>query len=216
MLRDVSVHNTKLVIDFLNSHEELFTREAARYATEKMNPRDKSQVKLFDKAVQRRGRSANRKETEQDAKEATEESSLVESEDSLYKGECEAYKDALNVLRWNCGYPLPEDVLSGNVRYGLSEKIEKNIENEILESIEIAIKYKGYIDKALRQVEKMKKMEEKQIPLDINYEDVLNLSLEAKQKLSEIRPLTIAQASRISGINPADISVLLIHLKQNY
>ena len=82
MLRDVSVHNTKLVIDFLNSHEELFTREAARYATEKMNPRDKSQVKLFDKAVQRRGRSANRKETEQDAKEATEESSLVESEES--------------------------------------------------------------------------------------------------------------------------------------
>lgn len=82
MLRDVSVHNTKLVIDFLNSHEELFTREAARYATEKMNPRDKSQVKLFDKAVQRRGRAANRKETEQDAKEATEESSLVESEES--------------------------------------------------------------------------------------------------------------------------------------
>ena len=58
--------------------------------------------------------------------------------------------------------------------------------------------------------------EEKQIPQDIDYEDVLNLSLEAKQKLSEIRPVTIAQASRISGINPADISVLLIYLKQHY
>lgn len=66
----------------------------------------------------------------------------------------------------------------------------------------ILIKYKGYIDKTLRQVEKQRKMEEKQIPQDIDYEDVLNLSLEAKQKLSQIRPVTIAQASRISGINP--------------
>ncbi len=78
--------------------------------------------------------------------------------------------------------------------------------------VTILIKYKGYIDKALRQVDKQKKMEEKQIPVDINYDAVLNLSLEAKQKLSQIRPLTIAQASRISGINPADISVLLIYL----
>ena len=82
--------------------------------------------------------------------------------------------------------------------------------------VTILIKYKGYIDKALRQVDKQKKMEEKQIPVDINYDAVLNLSLEAKQKLSQIRPLTIAQASRISGINPADISVLLIYLKQHY
>ena len=82
--------------------------------------------------------------------------------------------------------------------------------------VTILIKYKGYIDKTLRQVEKQRKMEEKQIPQDIDYEDVLNLSLEAKQKLSEIRPVTIAQASRISGINPADISVLLIYLKQHY
>lgn len=82
--------------------------------------------------------------------------------------------------------------------------------------VTILIKYKGYIDKALRQVEKVKKMEEKQIPMNLDYEDVLNLSLEAKQKLSQIKPLTIAQASRISGINPADISVLLIHLKQHY
>lgn len=82
--------------------------------------------------------------------------------------------------------------------------------------VTILIKYKGYIDKALRQVDKQKKMEEKQIPVDINYDAVLNLSLEAKQKLSQIRHLTIAQASRISGINPADIYVLLIYLKQHY
>lgn len=80
--------------------------------------------------------------------------------------------------------------------------------------VTILIKYQGYIDKALRQVEKVKKMEEKQIPSNINYDDVLNLALEAKQKLKEVRPLTIGQASRISGINPADISVLLIHLKR--
>ena len=68
----------------------------------------------------------------------------------------------------------------------------------------------------MRQAAKQKKMEEKRIPDDINYEDVSNLALEAKQKLSMIRPLTIGQASRISGINPADISVLLIYLKQKY
>lgn len=101
------------------------------------------------------------------------------------------------------------------------QKIKPFIEEATLsleeeKRVTILIKYKGYIDKALRQVEKQKKMEEKQIPMDLDYEDVLNLSLEAKQKLSQIRPLTIAQASRISGINPADISVLLIHLKQHY
>lgn len=94
------------------------------------------------------------------------------------------------------------------------EEARLSLEEE--KRVTILIKYKGYIDKALRQVEKQKKMEEKQIPVDLDYEDVLNLSLEAKQKLSQIRPLTIAQASRISGINPADISVLLIHLKQHY
>lgn len=82
--------------------------------------------------------------------------------------------------------------------------------------ITILIKYKGYIDKAMRQAEKQKKMEEKKIPEDVDYNEISNLALEAKQKLSAIRPLTIGQASRISGINPADISVLLIYLKQKY
>ena len=82
--------------------------------------------------------------------------------------------------------------------------------------ITILIKYAGYIEKAKRQAVKQIKMEEKQIPDDIDYEDIKNLALEAKQKLSQIRPLTIGQASRISGINPADISVLLIYLKQKY
>lgn len=94
------------------------------------------------------------------------------------------------------------------------ENVHLTLEEE--KRVTILIKYKGYIDKTLRQVEKQQKMEEKHIPIDICYDDVLNLSLEAKQKLSQIRPVTIAQASRISGINPADISVLLIYLKQHY
>ena len=93
---------------------------------------------------------------------------------------------------------------------------DQGLTREERKRVTILVKYKGYIDKTLRQVEKQIKMEEKQIPKDINYEDVLNLSLEAKQKLSSIRPMTIGQASRISGINPADISVLLIYLKQKY
>lgn len=91
-----------------------------------------------------------------------------------------------------------------------------NLNEEQRKRVTILIKYKGYIDKAMRQAAKQKKMEEKRIPNDIDYEDVNNLALEAKQKLSMIRPLTIGQASRISGINPADISVLLIYLKQKY
>ncbi len=87
---------------------------------------------------------------------------------------------------------------------------------EEMNEITILIKYAGYIEKANRQVEKQKKMEIKEIPEDIDYDDIKNLSLEAKQKLNKIRPFTIGQASRISGINPADISVLLIYLKQNY
>lgn len=90
------------------------------------------------------------------------------------------------------------------------------LSEEQIKRVTILIKYKGYIDKAMRQAAKQKKMEEKIIPNDIDYEDVKNLALEAKQKLSMIRPLTIGQASRISGINPADISVLLIYLKQKY
>ena len=91
-----------------------------------------------------------------------------------------------------------------------------DLTEEEMRRVTILIKYKGYIEKTLRQVEKVKNMEEKQIPADFDYDDVLNLSLEARQKLKKVRPVTIGQATRISGINPADISVLLIHLKTQY
>lgn len=86
---------------------------------------------------------------------------------------------------------------------------------EIIEQINIDIKYEGYIVRQKQQVEQFKKMEKKLIPEDINYDDVSNLRKEARQKLAAIRPASIGQASRISGVSPADISVLLIYITAN-
>ena len=88
--------------------------------------------------------------------------------------------------------------------------------NEVKEQVEINAKYDGYIKKAYKEVEKLSRLEEKQIPEDIDYQKVANLASEARQKLEKIRPKTIAQASRISGVNPVDISVLTIYLKKEY
>ena len=105
----------------------------------------------------------------------------------------------------------PEIKLSKVLKY-LNVKFNK----ESIEQVEINIKYKGYIDKTNKEVEKMLNLEDKKIPNDIDYEKVKNIATEAKQKLSLVRPLTIGQASRISGVNPADISMLLIYLKKEY
>lgn len=94
--------------------------------------------------------------------------------------------------------------------------IEINYSNEVKEQVEINAKYDGYIKKAYKEVEKLSRLEEKQIPEDIDYKKVTNLASEARQKLEKIRPKTIAQASRISGVNPVDISVLTIYLKKEY
>lgn len=94
--------------------------------------------------------------------------------------------------------------------------IEINYLNEVKEQVEINAKYDGYIKKAYKEIEKLSRLEEKQIPEDIDYKKVTNLASEARQKLEKIRPKTIAQASRISGVNPVDISVLTIYLKKEY
>lgn len=94
--------------------------------------------------------------------------------------------------------------------------IEINYSNEVKEQVEINAKYDGYIKKAYKEVEKLSRLEEKQIPEDIDYQKVANLASEARQKLEKNRPKTIAQASRISGVNPVDISVLTIYLKKEY
>ncbi len=98
----------------------------------------------------------------------------------------------------------------------LKQLIELDFTDEILEEVEIMTKYEGYIKKAYKEVEKMSKLEAKQIPQDIDYQKINNLASEARQKLEQIRPLTIAQATRISGVNPSDISILSIYLKKEY
>ncbi len=87
---------------------------------------------------------------------------------------------------------------------------------EVIEEVEIEIKYEGYIAKALKEAEKLNNLENKKIPDDINYDAIHNIASEAKQKLKEVRPTTIAQALRISGVNPADISILMVYLKKEY
>ncbi len=89
---------------------------------------------------------------------------------------------------------------------------QENLSKEVIEQIDIELKYDGYIKRQRSQVEHFKKLEKKRIPADINYEDIHNLRKEARQKLSDIRPENIGQASRISGVSPADISVLMIYL----
>ena len=92
--------------------------------------------------------------------------------------------------------------------------VELNYTKEEKEQVEINTKYEGYIKKANKEAQKMLDLEEKKIPEAIDYETVPNLASEARQKLSEIRPTTIGQASRISGVNPADISILMVYLRR--
>lgn len=91
---------------------------------------------------------------------------------------------------------------------------ENDFSEDVAEQVEIQVKYEGYIQKSLQQVERLKKLEDKKIPEDIDYEAINGLATEAKQKLKQVRPLTVAQASRISGVNPADVSILLVYIEQ--
>ena len=91
---------------------------------------------------------------------------------------------------------------------------DKELTNEIYEQVEIQIKYEGYITKQQSQVERFEKIENRIIPQKIDYLNINGLRNEAKQKLSTIKPFSVGQASRISGVSPADISVLLVYLEQ--
>ncbi|WP_223155103.1 tRNA uridine-5-carboxymethylaminomethyl(34) synthesis enzyme MnmG [Alkalibacillus aidingensis] len=91
---------------------------------------------------------------------------------------------------------------------------EAVLPDEVEEQVEIHIKYEGYIKKSNQQVEKMRKMENKKIPEHIDYDDIQGLATEARERLKEVQPLSVGQASRVSGVNPADISILLVYLEQ--
>ncbi|QHE54154.1 tRNA uridine-5-carboxymethylaminomethyl(34) synthesis enzyme MnmG [Pontibacillus sp. HMF3514] len=90
----------------------------------------------------------------------------------------------------------------------------KELPEDVKEQVEIQVKYAGYIQKSNQQIERMRKMETKKIPENIDYDDIHGLASEAREKLKEVRPLSVGQASRISGVNPADVSILLVYIEQ--
>ena len=116
------------------------------------------------------------------------------------------------------GCKMAELLKRPQVTYKLLEPFDKTrpeIEKEVFEQVEINFKYEGYIKRQKAQVDELKRLEVKKIPEDIDYKAITNLRLEAIEKLEKIRPENVGQASRISGVSPADISVLLIHLRSN-
>ena len=115
------------------------------------------------------------------------------------------------------GVKLIELLKRSELTYKILDKIDKdrpNLTRQEAEQVEIQVKYEGYIKLQLVQVEKFKKLETKMLPDDIDYKNLRGISLEARQKLDKFRPISIGQASRISGVSPADIAVLLIYLEQ--
>lgn len=88
------------------------------------------------------------------------------------------------------------------------------ISDDVGEQVEIQVKYEGYINKQLQQVEKMRRMEKKKIPQNLDYDQIEGLATEARQKLANVKPISVGQASRVSGVNPSDISILLVYLEQ--
>ena len=98
----------------------------------------------------------------------------------------------------------------------LDEFNNLNYSKEVKEQVEIELKYSGYINKAYKEAEKLQKIEDKQIPDDIDYDKIKNIASEARQKLKQIRPKNMAQASRISGVNPSDMAILAVYLKKEY
>ena len=115
------------------------------------------------------------------------------------------------------GTNLAELICRPELNYEMLAEIDperKELPEDVIKQVEIEIKYEGYIQRQLRQVEQFKKMEKKLIPPSLDYDNVKSLRLEARQKLKSFHPVSIGQASRISGVSPADISVLLIYLEQ--
>ena len=115
------------------------------------------------------------------------------------------------------GVNLAELLCRPELNYDILKQIDperEELPKDVIEQVEIEIKYEGYIERQLRQVVQFKKMEKKKIPVDLNYDDVPSLRLEARQKLKDFHPVSVGQASRISGVSPADISVLLVYLEQ--
>ena len=122
----------------------------------------------------------------------------------------------LNSTELTSGITLAELIRRPELSYALIAPIDKNrpeIDEVIADQINIELKYEGYISRQIKQVEQYKKLEKKKIPADFDYDKVPSLRIEARQKLKKIRPVSIGQASRISGVSPADINVLVVFMK---
>ena len=130
--------------------------------------------------------------------------------------EVQSLLESLNSTLLKSGTTIAELIRRPELNYKVLAPIDKErpeLPEDVCEQVEINIKYDGYIRRQMKQVEQFKKLERKKLPEDINYEDVGSLRIEARQKLEAYRPVSIGQASRISGVSPADISVLLVYLE---
>lgn len=143
----------------------------------------------------------------------------IERVETVHVGTTEAVQELLESYGSTplvSGASLADLIRRPELSYEILAPVDKKrpeLKYDVVEQVNINIKYDGYIKRQKKQVEQFKKLEKKRIPADINYEEVQSLRLEAKQKLSQIRPSSIGQASRISGVSPADISVLLVYLE---
>ena len=130
--------------------------------------------------------------------------------------EVQSLLESLNSTLLKSGTTIAELIRRPELNYKVLAPIDKErpeLPEDVCEEVEINIKYDGYIRRQMKQVEQFKKLEQKKLPEDIDYEDVGSLRIEARQKLEAYRPVSIGQASRISGVSPADISVLLVYLE---
>lgn len=132
--------------------------------------------------------------------------------------EVNSFLTSLNSSPLSTGVNMSDIIKRPEITYDMLEKIDKDrpeLSEEVREQVNIQIKYEGYISRQMKQVEAFKKLESKKIPENIDYENVMGLRLEARQKFKAVRPVNIGQASRISGVSPADVNMLLVYMN-NY
>lgn len=140
--------------------------------------------------------------------------------ENTFVGDSKSVQDfmkRMNSTALNSGSSLAELIRRPELTYQDLSEIDENrpqLSEDVKEQVNINIKYEGYIKRQMKQVEQFKKMENKRIPDDMDYDSIGSLRIEAKQKLKDFRPMNIGQASRISGVSPADISVLLVYIEQ--
>jgi len=151
------------------------------------------------------------------------EQQIIDETERLNSTNIGATKEVQELLEKNestllkSGTSLGELIKRPEITYDMLEPIDMNrvsLSKDVIEQVNINIKYEGYIQRQLKQVEQFKKLEDKKIPLDLDYDTIPSLRIEARQKLKSIKPFSVGQASRISGVSPADISVLLVYLEQ--